>query len=145
MARPTRWQSVESGTVAAIAGGIDQIYPPQHDRLYDELCRRGTLVTESPLGRVRPGARLPEAQPGVISGLLAGHLHRRRSGRALRQPIITARFALEQGREVMTVPGSPLDPRAKGANRLLKQGAALIESSPRTCSTRWQGVSPPTF
>jgi DNA processing protein len=133
--------SMESGTVAAIAGGIDQIYPPQHDRLYDELCRRGTLVSESPFGYVAQARDFPKRNR-VISGLSLATIvveAAERSG-----SLITARFALEQGCEVMAVPGSPLDPRAKGANRLLKQGAALIESAEDALNAM-QGISPPTF
>jgi DNA processing protein len=133
--------SLDTGTIAAIAGGIDQIYPPQHDRLYEELCQRGTLVSESPLGYVAQARDFPKRNR-IISGLSLATIiveAAERSG-----SLITARMALEQGREVMAVPGSPLDPRAKGANRLIKQGAALIESADDVLNAM-QGVSPPSF
>ena len=133
--------AMETGTVAAIAGGIDQIYPPQHDRLYAMLAQRGCLVSESPLGYVAQARDFPKRNR-VISGLSLATIiveAAERSG-----SLITARFALEQGREVMAVPGSPLDPRAKGSNRLLKQGAALIESAEDVLNAM-QGISPPSF
>jgi DNA processing protein len=133
--------AMETGTVAAIAGGIDQIYPPQHDQLYAMLAQRGCIVSESPLGYVAQARDFPKRNR-VISGLSLGTIvveAAERSG-----SLITARFALEQGREVMAVPGSPLDPRCKGANRLIKQGAALIESAEDVLQAM-QGISGPTF
>ncbi len=133
--------AMETGTVAAIAGGIDQIYPPQHDQLYAMLAERGCIVSESPLGYVAQARDFPKRNR-VISGLSLATIvveAAERSG-----SLITARFALEQGREVMAVPGSPLDPRCKGANRLIKQGAALIESADDVLQAM-QGISGPTF
>ena len=133
--------AMESGTVAAIAGGIDQIYPPQHEQLYAMLAERGCLVSESPLGYVAQARDFPKRNR-VISGLSLATIvveAAERSG-----SLITARFALEQGREVMAVPGSPLDPRCRGANRLIKQGAALIEGLDDVLQAM-QGISAPTF
>lgn len=133
--------ALETGTVAAIAGGIDQVYPPQHDQLYAMLAERGCLVSESPLGYVAQARDFPKRNR-VISGLSLGTIvveAAERSG-----SLITARFALEQGREVMAVPGSPLDPRCKGANRLIKQGAALIESADDVLLAM-DGIQPPAF
>ena len=133
--------AMETGTVAAIAGGIDQIYPPQHDQLYALLAERGCLVSESPLGYVAQARDFPKRNR-VISGLSLATIvveAAERSG-----SLITARFALEQGREVMAVPGSPLDPRCRGANRLIKQGAVLIESADDVLQAM-QGISAPTF
>ena len=133
--------AMETGTVAAIAGGIDQIYPPQHDQLYAMLAERGCIVSESPFGYVAQARDFPKRNR-VISGLSLATIvveAAERSG-----SLITARFALEQGREVMAVPGSPLDPRCKGANRLIKQGAALIESADDVLQAM-QGISGPTF
>ena len=133
--------AMDTGTVAAIAGGIDQIYPPQHTQLYDILAQRGCLVSESPHGYVAQARDFPKRNR-VISGLSLATIvveAAERSG-----SLITARFALEQGREVMAVPGSPLDPRARGANRLLKQGAALIESAEDVLNAM-EGISPPSF
>lgn len=133
--------ALETGTVAAIAGGIDQIYPPQHEQLYGILAQRGCLVSEAPLGYVAQARDFPKRNR-VISGLSMATIiveAAERSG-----SLITARFALEQGREVMAVPGSPLDPRARGANRLLKQGAALIESADDVLQAM-EGISQPSF
>lgn len=133
--------AMDSGTVAAIAGGIDQIYPPQHDKLYAMLAERGCLVSESPLGYVAQARDFPKRNR-VISGLSLATIvveAAERSG-----SLITARFALEQGREVMAVPGSPLDPRCRGANRLIKQGAALIEGIDDVLQAM-QGISAPSF
>ena len=133
--------AMETGTVAAIAGGIDQIYPPQHDQLYAMLAQRGCIVSESPFGYVAQARDFPKRNR-VISGLSLATIvveAAERSG-----SLITARFALEQGREVMAVPGSPLDPRCRGANRLLKQGAALIENAEDVLAAM-QGISGPTF
>ena len=133
--------ALDTGTIAALAGGIDQVYPPQHDQLYAELSERGCLVSESSLGYVAQARDFPKRNR-VISGLSLATViveAAERSG-----SLITARFALEQGREVMAVPGSPLDARARGANRLIKQGAALIESADDVLHAM-EGVSPPTF
>lgn len=133
--------AMETGTVAAVAGGIDQIYPPQHDRLHALLAERGCLVSESPLGHVAQARDFPKRNR-IISGLSLGTIvveAAERSG-----SLITARFALEQGREVMAVPGSPLDPRCKGANRLIKQGAALVESAEDVLQAM-DGIQPPAF
>lgn len=133
--------ALETGTVAAIAGGIDQIYPPQHDQLHAMLAERGCLVSESPLGHVAQARDFPKRNR-VISGLSLGTIvveAAERSG-----SLITARFALEQGREVMAVPGSPLDPRCRGANRLIKQGAALVEGVEDVLQVL-DGIRPPAF
>ncbi len=133
--------AMETGTIASLAGGIDQIYPPQHAQLYELLAERGCLVSESPLGYVAQARDFPKRNR-VISGLSLATViveAAERSG-----SLITARFALEQGREVMAVPGSPLDPRAKGSNRLIKQGAALVESAEDVLQAI-EGLSPPSF
>ncbi len=133
--------AMETGTVAVLAGGIDMIYPPQHDRLYAMLAEHGCLVSEAPPGYVAQARDFPKRNR-IISGLSLGTVvveAAEKSG-----SLITARFALEQGREVMAVPGSPLDPRCRGANRLIKQGAALIESVDDVLSAM-AGISPPTF
>lgn len=133
--------ALDTGTIATLAGGIDQIYPPEHDRLYAQLAERGCLVSESPIGYVATARDFPKRNR-IISGLSMATViveAAERSG-----SLITARFALEQGREVMAVPGSPLDPRARGANRLIKQGAALIESAEDVLHAM-EGISQPTF
>jgi DNA processing protein len=115
--------SLASGTVAVLAGGHDQIYPPEHAGLADAILAQGVLASEMPLGW-QPRARDFPRRNRLISGLAAGILiveAAKRSG-----SLITARLALEQGREVFAVPGSPLDPRAEGSNDLLKQGATMV-------------------
>lgn len=133
--------SLDTGAVAALAGGIDQIYPPEHDRLYAQLAERGCIVSEAPIGYVATARDFPKRNR-VISGLALATViveAAERSG-----SLITARYALEQGREVMAVPGSPLDPRARGTNRLIKQGAALIESADDVLRAM-EGIAPPAF
>ena len=118
--------AIESGTVAVLGGGVDHIYPRQNTELYQDMARRGALVSESPLG-YRATARDFPRRNRIISGLCRGVVvieAAERSG-----TLITARYALEQNREVMAAPGSPLDPRTKGCNRLIRQGAALIENT----------------
>jgi len=115
--------SIATGTVAVLAGGHDRIYPPEHDALLDQILADGVAVTEMPLGWEPRAPDFPRRNR-LISGLAAGVLiveAAKRSG-----SLITARLALEQGREVFAVPGSPLDPRAEGTNGLLKQGATLV-------------------
>ena len=115
--------SLASGTIAVLAGGQDHIYPREHADLADAVAAEGALISEMPLGW-EPRARDFPRRNRLISGLAVGIVvveAARRSG-----SLITARFALEQGREVFAVPGSPLDPRAEGTNDLLKQGATLV-------------------
>ena len=118
--------SLGTGTLAVLAGGIDAIYPEENRSLHEAIAERGLLVAEMPVGTV-PQARHFPRRNRIISGIALGVLvveAAERSG-----SLITARFALEQGREVFAVPGSPLDPRAKGTNRLLRDGATLVESA----------------
>ena len=115
--------SLASGTVAVLAGGHDRVYPADHAPLLDDILENGAAISEMPLGW-EPRARDFPRRNRLISGLSVGVViveAAQRSG-----SLITARFALEQGREVFAVPGSPLDPRAQGANGLLKQGAILV-------------------
>jgi DNA processing protein len=115
--------SLASGTVAVVAGGHDRVYPPEHAGLLQEILTEGASISEMPLGW-EPRARDFPRRNRLISGMALGVVvveAAKRSG-----SLITARLALEQGREVFAVPGSPLDPRAEGANGLLKQGAILV-------------------
>ena len=115
--------ALSRGTIAIMAGGINKIYPPEHAELYAQLAESGLLVTEMPFGWEPRGRDFPRRNR-IISGLCRGVVvveAAERSG-----SLITARFALEQGREVFAVPGSPLDPRAGGTNHLLRHGATFI-------------------
>jgi DNA processing protein len=115
--------SLATGTVAVFAGGLDRVYPEQHTDLLESILEAGAAISEMPLG-YEPRARDFPRRNRLISGLALGVIvveAAKRSG-----SLITARMALEQGREVFAVPGSPLDPRAEGTNGLLKQGAALV-------------------
>jgi DNA processing protein len=115
--------TTESGTVAVLAGGQDRIYPPEHAPLLEQISERGAAISEMPFGWEPRGRDFPRRNR-LISGLSLGVVvieAARRSG-----SLITARLALEQGREVFAVPGSPLDPRCEGTNGLLKQGATLV-------------------
>jgi DNA processing protein len=115
--------SLATSTIAVLAGGHDRIYPPEHADLADTILTQGVIVSEMPLGW-EPRARDFPRRNRLISGLSLGVViveAAKRSG-----SLITARLALEQGREVFAVPGSPLDPRAEGTNGLLKQGATLV-------------------
>jgi DNA processing protein len=115
--------SLDTGTIAVLAGGHDRVYPPEHDELLDAILSAGTAITEMPLGW-EPRARDFPRRNRLISGLSLGVViveAAKRSG-----SLITARLALEQGREVFAIPGSPLDPRAEGTNGLIKQGATPV-------------------
>lgn len=115
--------SAAAGSVAVLAGGHDRIYPPEHEDLLRDLLAFGGAISEMPLGHV-PRARDFPRRNRLISGAALGVViieAAERSG-----SLITARMAAEQGREVFAVPGSPLDPRAAGTNRLIKQGATLV-------------------
>jgi len=116
----------EGGTIAVMAGGIDILYPPENAELFARLGKEGLIVGELPPGSV-PQARHFPRRNRIISGLAAGTVvveAALRSG-----SLITARFALEQGRDLMAVPGSPLDPRARGCNHLIREGAVLVENA----------------
>lgn len=119
--------SLNSGTIAVLGGGVDVIYPRGNGDLYHQIIENGgCVVAESPPG-TKPLARHFPRRNRIISGLSLGTVvveAALRSG-----SLITARQAAEQGRDVFAVPGSPLDPRAQGANRLLKEGAYLVENA----------------
>jgi DNA processing protein len=119
--------SLQTGTVAVLAGGMDQIYPAENLPLAREILENGgALITEMPLGW-EPRARDFPRRNRLVSGLTLGTVvveAAKRSG-----SLITARLALEQNREVFAVPGSPLDPRAEGGNALIQQGAHLITNA----------------
>ena len=118
--------SLDAGTVAVVAGGIDVIYPEENTALHGEIKARGVVLSEMPPGTV-PQARHFPRRNRLISGIAMGTLVVEAAPRS--GSLITARFALDQGREVFAVPGSPLDPRARGCNELIRQGAVLVESA----------------
>ncbi|MDD2876291.1 MAG: DNA-processing protein DprA [Acidiphilium sp.] len=113
-------------TIAAIPGGLDVVYPPEHKNLQAEIAERGVLIAEAPPGTA-PMARHFPKRNRIIAGLALGVVvieAALRSG-----SLITARYALDYGRELFAVPGSPLDARARGTNDLIRQGAHLTESA----------------
>lgn len=115
--------SLTTGTIAALAGGLDEVYPPQNLPLLQRLLQQGAAISEMPLGWAPRGRDFPRRNR-LVSGLSIGTVvveAARKSG-----SLITARFANEQGRHVFAVPGSPLDPRAEGGNHLIREGATLV-------------------
>ncbi len=136
--------SLTTGTVAVLAGGLTRIYPAENESLLREIVATGgAAVSEMPLGW-EPRARDFPRRNRIIAGLSRGVVvveAALRSG-----SLITARLANEMGREVMAAPGSPLDPRCEGSNRLLRDGATLITSSEHVLeaiepSLRWSQPS----
>ena len=111
-------------TIAAVAGGIDRPYPPEHADLQRQIAEGGAVVAEAPLGTA-PLARHFPRRNRIIAGLSLGVVVVEAAPRS--GSLITARMAQENGREIFAVPGSPLDPRARGANDLIRQGAHLTE------------------
>lgn len=118
--------ALDGGTIAVVGGGIDYIYPKENEALYAEIAARGCIIAEQPFATV-PQARHFPRRNRLISGLALGVLVAEASPRS--GSLITARMALEQGREVFAIPGSPLDPRARGTNGLIRAGATLIEDA----------------
>ncbi|MBI1273244.1 MAG: DNA-protecting protein DprA [Alphaproteobacteria bacterium] len=117
--------SLSTGTAAVLAGGIDNIYPEENRALYQRIMETGCIVAEMPLGS-EPRAQHFPRRNRIISGLSLGVVVIEAAIKS--GSLITANRALEQGREVYAVPGSPLDPRCQGTNNLIKQGATLVES-----------------
>jgi DNA processing protein len=115
--------TLDTGTVAVLAGGHDRVYPSENEPLLRSILEQGgAVISEMPMGWEPRGRDFPRRNR-IVSGLSYGVVvveAARRSG-----SLITARFALEQGREVFAVPGSPLDPRAEGTNDLIREGATL--------------------
>jgi len=115
--------SVDTGTIAVIAGGINNIYPQENEGLYYEIAEKGLVISELPFGTIPRGQHFP-ARNRIVSGLSKGVVIIEASLRS--GTLITANKALEQGREVFVSPGNPYDPRCEGSNKLLKDGAILI-------------------
>jgi DNA processing protein len=113
-------------TIAVVAGGLDVPYPPEHAELQRRIAAAGAVVTEAPPGTVPQSRHFPRRNR-IIAGLVLGVVVVKAAPRS--GSLITARLATEAGREVFAVPGSPLDPRSRGANDLIRQGAALVETA----------------
>ena len=118
--------ALSSGTIAAIAGGINVVYPRENADLQDAISRQGLVVTEMPPG-TKPQATYFPRRNRIIAGLSMGVIIVEAAARS--GSLITARLAAEAGREVMAVPGSPMDPRAQGTNSLIRNGATLVEDA----------------
>lgn len=118
--------SIDTGTVAVIAGGIDFAYPPENRELQERIADQGLLIAEQPPG-VEPRARHFPYRNRIIAGLAMGTVVVEAAPKS--GSLITARLAAEAGREVMAVPGSPLDPRSRGCNQLIREGATLVQNA----------------
>ena len=118
--------TLATGTIAVLAGGHDRLYPADHGPLLDRILEQGAALSEMPMGWEPRGRDFPRRNR-IVAGLAMGVVvveAARRSG-----SLITARFAVDHGREVFAVPGSPMDPRAEGANDLLREGATICTSA----------------
>jgi DNA processing protein len=117
--------SIAGGTVGVIASGIDIAFPPENRDLQERVAVEGLLLAEQPPG-AEPLARNFPSRNRIIAGLAQGTVVVEAAPRS--GSLITARIAADAGREVMAVPGSPLDPRAQGCNLLIREGATLVQS-----------------
>lgn len=118
------WAANGGGTIGVIASGIDIAYPPEHADLQEEVATDGLLIAEQPCG-TEPLARHFPARNRIIAGLAAGTLVVEAAPKS--GSLITARLAGEFGRDVMAIPGSPLDSRSHGCNQLIRDGAVLVQ------------------
>ena len=145
--------ALASGTIGVIAGGIDIFYPPENEERQKALFEQGLVLAEMPPG-TEPRARHFPYRNRIIAGMSSGTVVVEAAPRS--GSLITARLAAEAGREVMAVPGSPLDPRAQGYNQLIRDGATLIQNAAdvieairplagqvRSGSTPYQSAEPP--
>ncbi len=115
-----------TGTVGVIAGGIDVVYPPENEARQAAVAQQGLLIAEQPPG-TEPRARHFPYRNRIIAGLAGGTVVVEAAPKS--GSLITARYAVEFGRDVMAVPGSPLDPRAQGCNQLIREGAILVQNA----------------
>jgi DNA processing protein len=118
--------ALASGTIGVIAGGLDVVYPPENERLQQAMARQGLILAEMPPG-TEPRARHFPYRNRIIAGVSRGTVVVEAAPKS--GSLITARLAAEMGREVMAVPGSPLDPRAQGCNGLIRDGATLVQNA----------------
>lgn len=116
----------ETGTIAVLAGGIDVVYPPENAKLMDQIAEKGLLVSESMIG-LRPQARDFPRRNRIISGLSRAVVVIEAAAKS--GSLLTAKNALDQGREVLAVPGHPFDARASGCNMLIRDGAVLVRDA----------------
>ncbi len=117
--------AINSGTIAVIAGGIDNIYPPENKDLYNKLAVSGAILSENQFGAT-PQARNFPSRNRIIAGMCSAMLVVEAAPRS--GSLITARLGIEYNREIMAIPGCPLDSRCRGTNKLLKDGATLVET-----------------
>jgi DNA processing protein len=118
--------ALATGTLGVIAGGIDVVYPPENEKRQKALYDQGLVLAEMPPG-TEPRARHFPYRNRIIAGMSSGVVVVEAAPRS--GSLITARLAAEAGREVMAVPGSPLDPRAQGCNQLIRDGATLVQTA----------------
>lgn len=117
--------SLERGTIAVMAGGADVIYPAENARLGEDIARKGLRLSEQPFGLAPQGRHFP-SRNRIISALSCATVVVEAAAKS--GSLITARTALDQGREVLAVPGHPFEPRAAGCNMLIREGAVLVRS-----------------
>ena len=118
--------ALDSGTIAVLAGGVDRIYPPENAELAARIAETGLLLSEAPMGATAQARHFP-ARNRIVSGMARGVVVVEAASRS--GSLITARDALDQGREVMAVPGHPMDARAAGCNALIRDGATLVRDA----------------
>ena len=118
--------ALESGTIAVMGGGVDVIYPSENQRLGEDILKNGLRLSEQPIG-LTPQARHFPRRNRLISGLADAVIVVEAAGKS--GSLITARDALDQGREVLAVPGHPMDARASGCNMLIRDGAVLVRNA----------------
>lgn len=118
--------TIETGTIAVLAGGIDVVYPPENAKLMNQIAEKGLLVSESMIG-LRPQARDFPRRNRIISGLSRAVVVIEAAAKS--GSLLTAKNALDQGREVLAVPGHPFDARASGCNMLIRDGAVLVRDA----------------
>ncbi|MHA7888541.1 DNA-processing protein DprA [Roseicyclus sp.] len=118
--------ALETGTIAVMAGGLDVVYPVENTDLAQDISKKGLVLSEMPFG-LHPQARHFPRRNRIVAGLARAVIVVEAAARS--GSLITARMALDQGREVMAVPGHPMDSRAGGSNLLIRDGATLIRGA----------------
>jgi len=131
-----------TGTIAVVANGLDSVYPPENEKLFEQVAEQGLILTENPIGTTPQSRHFPQRNR-VIAGLSLGVLVVEAATRS--GSLITADYAAREGREIFAVPGSPLDPRCSGTNFLLKNGAVLVESARDIIDNLSREIQPKLF